>query len=112
MKYLDEVKTWPIEKKRKFSIALAVFLTILIIGINYGVGLFWKEEKKESPFANKNNPIKELSESFKKNLEIIQPVVDRAFTDKTVWVGTTTEELLNQMSSTSASSSTSTNIVR
>src|SRR6187455_1265033 len=112
MKYLDEIKKWPIEKKRNFSIIVAVFLTLLIVGLNYGVGLVWKEPVRESIFSGENNPINKLSESFKRNLEIIQPMLDKAFGTNSVLMSSTTKSLLEDMASTTSSSSTSSNVVR
>ena len=111
MKHLDKIKNWPIEKKRIFSISVAIFLTVLIIGINYGLGLIWNVEKSVNAYADKENPINKLAESFQKNLDIVQPVLDKAFSDKSIWVGTTTEELINELSSSTNSSSTTSNIV-
>lgn len=110
--FLKLVMGWPIEKKRIFSISVAIFLTVLVIGINYGVGLVWYEEKPVNVYADKENPINKLSEAFKKNLDIVQPTLDKAFSDKSVWVSTTTEELINEISSSTASTSTSLNVVR
>ena len=109
MKFLDKVKNWPIEKKRIFSISVAILITVLVIGINYGVGRLWYEEKPENVYADKENPINKLAEEFQKNLDVVQPVLDKAFSDKSVWVSTTTEELINQISS--SSSSTTLNVV-
>lgn len=110
MKYLDVVKKWPIEKKRNFSIIVAVFLTLLIIGINYSVNLVWHDDETVNTYAEKDNPINKLSEEFKKNLDIVQPALDKAFTD--MQSPTTTaaaEKFINSMASSSLS--TSSNVV-
>lgn len=110
MKQLEKVKNWPIEKKRNFSIIVAVFLTLLVIGINYSVNIFWPDDKPVNVYEAQNNPINKLAESFKKNLDIVQPTIDKAFADmQSPSTTAATEQFIKSISSSSLS--TSSNVV-
>ena len=102
MKFLEKIKSWPIEKKRIFSILLAVFLTILIIVLNSGINLLWKDEVQNKVF-NKNSPVNSIKESFSQIFSDVGSVTEQ--------ISSSTAQLIDQIKSASSSFSTSSNIV-
>ncbi|MFA5651852.1 MAG: hypothetical protein WC933_00615 [Candidatus Paceibacterota bacterium] len=100
MKFLEKIKGWPIEKKRIFSILLAVFLTILIIVLNSGINLLWKDEAQNKVF-NKNSPINSIKESFSQIFGDVESIAKQ--------VSSSTAQLIDQIKSASSSFSTSSN---
>ncbi len=72
------------------------------------MNIFWHDDEPVNVYAE--NPINKLSEEFKKNLDIVQPVLDKAFED--IQSPTTTaavEQFINSASSSGLS--TSSNVV-
>ncbi len=102
MKFLDQIKEWSVRKKKIFSITLAVFFTVLIIILNSGINLIWKDETQNRNSAA-NNPINSIEESFSKIFNQIKPVLDQTFS------GSTTEKIIDQINSASSSFSTTSN---
>jgi hypothetical protein len=107
MKFIDKIRKWPIEKKRTFSIIAAVFLTILIIVLNSGINLLWKDEAKHNNYSDKNNPINQIQESFAKIFNQVKPVLDQAFSSSTQ----NTPQVINQNNSGTSSFGTTSNII-
>lgn len=114
MKYLDNIKKLPIGEKRTFSFLVAGFLTVLIIVFNYGISFLWKDEVKDNYMVSKNEAIDSFKESFDKSFSILTSALERNFTSSGTnqQIASGLNELVDQMSSTStSSSSTSSNIV-
>ena len=108
---ISRIRKWPIEKKRIFSILVAVFLTILIIVLNSALNIIWKDETKNIPLNNKNSPINTIQESFSKIFSEAKPILDQAFGSSTSGQLNQTGEIIDQINSTSSSFSTTSNIV-
>lgn len=103
MNFIKGIKSWPIEKKRIFSVSVALILTILIIVLNSGINLLWGD-KKTNNISDKNNPVNTLSESFSKIFNDFQSVTKQISSSTTI--------IMDQINSTSSSLSTGTNVVR
>lgn len=100
------IRKWPAEKKRIFSIALALFITFLIIIFNAGMNLLWKDETK----VVKNNPLNSLQESFSKVVEQASPTLEQVFS-ATQEMATQTQAIIDQINAAPSSFSTTSNIV-
>lgn len=110
MKFLEKIRKWPIEKKRIFSISIAIFFTILVIILNSGINIIWKDETKNTAF-DKNNPINLLQDSISKIYNEAKPVLDQVFGSSTNDSSSQTDKIVDQTNSTSSSFSTTSNIV-
>lgn len=93
------------EKKRIFSISLAIFFTILILIFNYSLNLIWKEEKNNIRIYDKNSPINTIQESFSKIFSNAKPVLEQVFSSSTK------DKIIDQINLASSSFSTISNIV-
>jgi predicted PurR-regulated permease PerM len=112
MKLLAKIKKWPQEKKRIFSISLAIFVTILVIVLNSAINIIWKDDAKI--IKPKNDSLNSLQQSISQIVNEVQPVFDRVFSttsSTTQNITTKTEEIIEQNNSTSSSFSTTSNIV-
>ena len=94
MKLLDKIKRWPIEKKRIFSISVAVFLTILIIVLNSALNLLWKDDIPKVNYAQ-NETISSMKTSFLDLFNTAAPSLEQAFSSST--------QIIDQINSTSSS---------
>ncbi|MFH1454767.1 MAG: hypothetical protein ABIF22_00340 [bacterium] len=116
MKFIDKARKWPVEKKRMFSIVLAIFFTFLIIIFNSGINLIWKDETQNITFS-KNGPINSIQKSFSEILNKAKPMLEQVFSSSTeassIMSGQTegTGEIIDQTNSTSSSFSTTSNVV-
>ena len=102
----SKIRKWPIEKKRVFSISMALFLTILIIILNSGLNLIWKDETKNTNVYNKNNPINTIQKSFSDILNEAKPALDQIFGSSTEDISASSapiEKTVDQINSTSSS---------
>ncbi len=63
MKIIDRISKWPSEKKKIFSLIVAVFLTILVIILWFTVDFYFKKDNIEDTTASDN--FSEVKESFK-----------------------------------------------
>ncbi len=81
--FINRIREWPIEKKRTFSIVLAIFLTLLIIILNFSINFVWKDETKENILINSNSPINSLQQSFSKIWNEAQPAFNNIFSTST-----------------------------
>lgn len=102
---LHGVRKWPLERKRVFSISVAIFLTILIIILNSVINLVWKDEPKDIIYT-KNNPVDTVQESLSKFFNEAKPILDQAFSSSSQY------KIIDQINSTSSSFSTTSNVVR
>ena len=62
MKIIDRISKWPSEKKKIFSLIVAVFLTILIIILWFTVDFYFKKDNIEDTVSSDN--FSEVKESF------------------------------------------------
>ena len=112
---IKKIRSWPIEKKRIFSLSLAVFLTVIVIIFNSAIGLIWKNETKNRS-DNANNPFKTIQDSFSEIINIAKPALEKAFSSSTENLsGTSTgtgQEIIDQNNLATSSLGTSTNVVR
>ena len=97
MNWLKIIRKWPIEKKRIFSISVAVFLTILIIVLNSAINIIWKDDVPKNNYVQKE-AINSIKESFSDILNTAAPALEQVF-------GSTTE-IIDQIKLASTSSST------
>ena len=111
MNFLSEIKKWPIEKKRIFSISVAVFLTILIIILNSALNLIWKEEVPRNKLLDKNGPINTMQESFSKIFEEAKPALEQIFGTSTDSISGQGGEIVDQINTATTSFSTTSNVV-
>ena len=91
---------------------MAVFLTILIIILNSGLNLIWKDDTKNINTYNKNNPINTIQESFSQIYNEAKPALDQIFGSSTQNTATETEQIIDQTNSTPSSLSTSSDMVK
>ena len=63
MKIIERISKWPSEKKKIFSLIVAVFLTILVIILWFTVDFYFKKDNIEDTTASDN--FSEVKESFK-----------------------------------------------
>ena len=63
MKIIERISKWPSEKKKIFSLIVAVFLTILVIILWFTVDFYFKKDNIEDTTASDN--LSEVKESFK-----------------------------------------------
>ena len=98
-KIINRIRKWSIERKRIFSISIAIFLTILIIILNSGINILWKKESNNR-FSAENNSINLIKESFKKIFDIAKPALEQAISSST--------EIFSALSAQPASSTSST----
>lgn len=105
-KILHQIKGWPIEKKRTFSLSLALFFTILIIILNSAFNLVWKDDVKKINYVQ-DNAISSMKKSFSEILNTTKPAIDRIFSSSSQ-----VSEIVDQINSTSSSFSTSANVVQ
>ena len=110
MKFLEKLKKWPIGKKRIFSVSLALFLTVFIIIVNFGINSVWVDDVKYEGII-KNNSIDSLQESLKQIINQARPVLDQTFGSSTASTSAQNGTTTYQINSTSSSFSTGTNIV-
>ncbi len=108
---IRKIRRWPTEKRRIFSILLAIFLTIFIIILNSGINLIWKDDAKNNDFM-KNNAINSIQESLSGIINEAKPAFDNIFGSSTNKSATGTEEIIDQSNATSSSFSTTSNVVR
>lgn len=108
MSLLDRVKKWPVERKRIFSISLAVFLTILVIILNISINQIWKKDIPVTSYKQKE-AIKSLQESFSQIFEQIKPTLDQF--NSVVASSSNSNEIIDQINATTSSFSTTSNIV-
>lgn len=101
MEWLKNVKKWPIEKKRKFSILTAIFLTFLILILNFAVDKLWSNEANIS--SSQYWPTYQIKESFSKFYNEFQDIAKQ--------FSSGTKEIIDQINTASSSFSTTTNIV-
>ena len=106
MDLINKIKKWPIEKKRIFSISVALFFTILIIILGFNVSSVWKDEATNTNL-NKDNLINSIQKSISEIFDKAKPILDQAFSSSTQ-----KEEETGQINSISSSFSTTSNIVR
>ena len=92
------IKKWSIEKKRIFSLIVAVVLTILIIVLTSAINLLWKEEVPKKIY-DKNSPTNTIKDSFSEIFDQIQSV--------TALISSSTSQAQNQINSAPSSLSTS-----
>lgn len=111
MKFLSTIKKWPIEKKRIFSISVAIFLTILIIILNSALNLIWKEEVPRNKLLDKNSPINTMQESFSRIFEEAKPALEQIFGTSSDNIGEQGAEIVDQINTATTSFSTTSNIV-
>ena len=114
MNWLNKIRKWPIEKKRIFSISVAVFLTIIIIILNYGLNLVWRDESNNI-VDTQNNPIDTIQDSLSKIVDQAKPILDQAFSSSTQEMttqATQTDEIIDQINSTSSSFGTTSDVVQ
>ena|ERR1035437_7700508 len=100
--WIKKIKSWSIEKKRIFSISIALVLTILIIVFNSGINLLWKDKTQKK---NIDTPLNSIQKSFSEIINESKPIFEKAFSSSTF------NEIVKQNSQSTSSSSTSTNIV-
>ena len=67
MKIIERISKWPSEKKKIFSLIIAVFLTILIIILWFTVDFYFKKDNIEDTVSSDN--FSEVKESFKEIFE-------------------------------------------
>lgn len=114
MKIIEKIKKWPTDKKRFFSISIAVFLTILIIVLNSAVNTVWKENKQKNNSIYKNSQIKQIQESFSEIINNANKTLDDLKANNlatTTSQTTQTENTTNQTNSTSSSLISTSSIV-
>jgi|LakMenEpi03Aug12_release.lakeMendotaPanAssembly.Ray.scaffolds.fasta_scaffold1044939_2 hypothetical protein len=63
MKIIERISKWPSEKKKIFSLIVAVFLTILVIILWFTVDFYFKKDNIEDTTSSDN--FSEVKESFK-----------------------------------------------
>jgi predicted PurR-regulated permease PerM len=114
MKIIEKIKKWPTDKKRIFSISVAVFLTILIIILNSAINIIWKESDQKDNSIYKKSQTKQIQESFSEIIDNTKNIFDDL---KKNDLATTTEETtqientVNQTNSISSSSISTSSIV-
>jgi len=102
MNFLEKMKKWPIDKKRIFSLSLAIFITVLILIISLKINSIGKFESQGINNIQ-NNPISSLQESFSQIFNEAKPMLDQV-------IGSSSQ-LIEQINSTSSSFSSSSNVV-
>ncbi len=95
MSFIDKIKNWPNKKKRFFSIAAAIFLTIVIVGPWY-----WLEiaQNKNTEPAHKSDSLSSLNKLFQD--------ISGEFHTASEQFGSTTAFIKSQLASTSALNAT------
>lgn len=106
---INRIRKWPIERKRIFSVLLAVFLTVLIIIFNFSFNSIWKDNTKNT-FIN-NNSINKIQKSFSEIIDESTPILEQIFSTSSQETITETDKIIDQINSASSSLSTSSNVV-
>ena len=109
MKFLEKIKRWPFGKKRIFSIFSAIFLTILIIIFNQSINSIWKNDASSE--IVKNNQINSIQESLSQIISQATPILDQAFGSSTEDMATQTANSIDQINSTTSSSTATSSVV-
>jgi predicted PurR-regulated permease PerM len=101
MNFIKKIRSWPIKKKRAFSISVALFITILIIIFNTAINLIWENEVE----VKTNNSFISVAKSFSKIFEEAEPIFNKIINNSR------NSDIINQTNSTSSIFSTTSNIV-
>ena len=100
---ISRIRNWPIEKKKFFSILIAIVLTILIVVLNMYFNSIWQDETPKTNYLQEN-AINSMQKSFSNVLNEIQPTINHAISSST--------QLLDEIKSASSSVSSSSNVVQ
>jgi predicted PurR-regulated permease PerM len=109
---ISKIRKWPIEKKRIFSISLALFFTVLVIILNFVLNMMWKAEEPSNRLSDENSSISDIQESFSKIFQEAKPALDQIFSSSTDTIPQSPREIIDQINSTSTSFSTTSDVVR
>ncbi len=94
--FINEIKKWPLQKKRNFSLFLAILLTVLVIILNFALNAVWSEKKDDIP--RKNAQFESMKNSFSEIFDQAGSALEQTFSSST--------EIIEQIKLASTSSST------
>jgi predicted PurR-regulated permease PerM len=93
IKTLNRIRKWPDERKRNFSLMIAILLTILIIVFNVAVNMLWKDNVPKKNYQKE--PFSEMKESFSQAFSSSESMIQQASSN--------TAQIVSQLSTTSSS---------